>query len=163
MENLNLLLKRLLENKVDFVLIGGYAAVVHGASQVTHNLDICAVMTDTELIKLKEALKDLSPKHRMNPNFQPTLDEYPKAGESIDNFYLKTRAGVLDILKEVSPIGSYTEIKSRAVKIRIFEKECYVISLDDLIAVKQTMSRPKDRAVLEELVAVKKNLKKTSR
>ncbi len=33
MENLNNLLKQLLESKIDFVLIGGYAAVLHGSSQ----------------------------------------------------------------------------------------------------------------------------------
>lgn len=68
MENLNLLLKRLLEKQIDFVLIGGYAAVLHGSSQVTHDIDICAVMTKFELAKLRDALKDLEPKHRMNPN-----------------------------------------------------------------------------------------------
>lgn len=88
MENLNLLLKRLLDSRLDFVLIGGYAAVVHGSSQVTHDLDICAVVTESELEKLKTALKDLNPKHRMNKNFQPSLDELPKKGQILDNYYL---------------------------------------------------------------------------
>lgn len=158
MENLNLLLKRLLEHKVDFVLIGGYAAVVHGASQVTHDLDICAMMTEAELTKLKAALSGLAPKHRMNPNVQPTLDEYPMPGEKIDDFYLKTDAGVLDILKDVKPVGGYEEIKKKAAKVNLFGFECAVISLDDLIAVKKSMTRPKDKAVLEELIQVKKKL-----
>ena len=84
MENLTLILKRLLENKIDFILVGGYADVIHGASQVTHDVDICALIDDKELLKLKDALKDLDPKHRMNPSFQPSLDEYPKPGQNID-------------------------------------------------------------------------------
>lgn len=42
-KNLNLLLKALLEADLEFVLIGGYAAVVHGSSQVTRDLDLCAL------------------------------------------------------------------------------------------------------------------------
>ncbi len=159
MENLNLLLRRLLENKVDFVLIGGYAAVIHGASQVTHDLDICAVMTANEIAKLKIALSGLTPRHRMNPNFQPLLDDYPKPGDSVDNFYLQTDAGVLDILKDAKPAGSFAEIKKNAAKVRLFGFECSVISLNDLIAIKKTMTRPKDKAVLDELIEVKRKLR----
>ncbi len=158
MENLNLLLKRLLEAELDFVLIGGYAAVVHGASQVTHDLDICAVITESELRKLKHALSGLDPKHRMNSAFRPSLDEVPIPGEVLKNYYLRTDAGVLDILDEVSVAGSYQDLKSRAVTIQIFGHVCKVISLDDLIAVKKVMSRAKDKAVLEELLAVRERL-----
>lgn len=158
MENLTLLLKRLLEHRIDFVLIGGYAAVLHGASQVTHDVDICAVMTESELPKLKTALRNLEPRHRMNPNFQPTLDEYPAPGQKIDNYYLKTKAGVIDIINQVQGVGPFEVLKANATTVEIFGFPCQVISLDDLILAKQTMSRPKDKSVLEELLVVKKKL-----
>lgn len=37
MKNLNDLLKRLLNHKIDIVLIGGFAGVVHGSTQVTQD------------------------------------------------------------------------------------------------------------------------------
>lgn len=160
MEKSNLLLKRLLENNIDFVLIGGYAAVVHGVSQVTHDLDICSVITPESLIHLRAALADLAPKHRMNPNFQPSLNEYPPEGQILDNYYLRTNAGVLDILKEVAPAGSFEEIKKRAIEVQVFGYKCKVISIDDLIAIKSVMKRPKDQATLAELLVVKERLKK---
>ena len=160
MESLNLLLKRLLDSGLDFVLIGGYAAVVHGSSQVTHDLDICAVMTDEELSKLKAALKDLKPQHRMNKNFQPSLEEFPKSDQKLDNYYLKTNAGVLDILSSVNPVGSFEEIKKNAIEVKIFGNICRVISLDDLIKVKQTMTRDKDKIVLNDLLSLKQKLGK---
>lgn len=160
MENLNLLLRRLLDSEIDFVLIGGYAAIVHGASQVTHDLDICAVITEEQLIKLKSALRDLEPKHRMNPSVQLSLDDFPVKGKSIDNYYLRTNAGVLDILKDVSAVGDFQKLKSNANTIRIFGHECKVISLDDLIKAKTAMTRPKDKSVLEELLIVKQKLLK---
>lgn len=152
MENLNLLLKRLLESKIDFVLIGGYAAVFHGSSQVTHDLDICAVITDPELEKLKKALRDLNPKHRMNPNFQPSLEEYPTPGINLKNFYLSTSAGVLDILETVEPVGDFERIKKNSLTVTLFGQTCRVISLDDLIQVKESMTRPKDKSVLHDLL-----------
>lgn len=160
MANLNLLLKRLLEHKIDFVLIGGYAAVLHGAAQVTSDVDICSVITSSELTKLKIALKDLEPKHRMNPNFQPKLEEYPTSGQILDNYYLKTSSGVLDILKKVDPVGSFERIKKNSVEVKIFGYVCKVISLDDLIEVKKHMTRPKDKSVLRELLEVKRKLAK---
>lgn len=106
MENLTLLLKRLLEHQIDFILVGGYAAVLHGASQVTHDVDICALIDEKGLEKLKIALKDLEPKHRMNPSFQPSLDEYPTPGQTLDNYYLKTKSGVPDFSEMHHPISS---------------------------------------------------------
>lgn len=156
MENLNLLLKRLLEAQVDFILIGGYSAVIHGSSQVTHDLDICAVMTDEQLDRLKTALKDLDPRHRMNPTFQPSLNDTPKDSKEMQNYYLRTKAGVLDILAEVSPVGDFQRIKEKAITVNLFNHPCHVISLDDLITVKSAMNRPKDKFVLDELLAVKK-------
>lgn len=160
MENLNLLLKRLLENKIEFVLIGGYAAVVHGVSLVTHDLDICAVVTPGILEQLRTALSDLDPLHRMNPSFQPSLKKYPAKGQLLDNYYLKTKEGILDILKEVQPIGTFEQIKQRAIVINVFGYECRVISLDDLIEIKTTMKRPKDQATLAELLAIREKIKK---
>jgi predicted nucleotidyltransferase len=155
MENLNHLLKRLLESGIDFVLIGGYAAVLHGSSQVTQDIDICAVITESDLQKLRHALGDLEPKRRMNPGFQPSLADYPPSGQSLENYYLRTNSGVLDIIRNVDPVGSFERIKSSAVTVQLFGLPCKVISLDDLIAVKKAMRRPKDKATLQELEAIK--------
>ena len=151
MENLNHLLKLLLESKIDFVLIGGYAAVLHGSSQVTQDIDICAVISDVNLEALRMTLRDLDPKHRMNPNFQPSLMDYPAKGQKIDNYYLRTKSGILDIIQEVRPIGSFERVKENAITVSLFGHPCKVISLDDLIEVKKSMTRPKDKVTLDEL------------
>jgi|GEM_PF-1469467 len=58
MQNLNQLLKVLLEAKIDFVLIGGYAGVVYGSTQLTRDLHICMYLNDDDLKTLQQALKD---------------------------------------------------------------------------------------------------------
>lgn len=160
MENITLLLKTLLESKIDFVLIGGYASVVHGASQITHDIDICAVITPENIHELREALKDLEPKYRLNPSHQPSLNDYPKTGQSLDNYYLKTKAGVLDIIKNVVPVGDFERIKEKSIIVPLFGKKCRVISLDDLIEVKRSMTRDKDKTVLKELLEIKSRTSK---
>ncbi len=155
MENLNNLLKTLLESKIDFVLIGGYAAVVHGSMQVTQDVDICAMMTDAHISALRDSLRNFKPVHRMNPSFQPSFLDVPKLGQKMSNIYLRTDLGILDILDIVEPVGDFNRIKEKSIEISLFGYRCKVISLDDLIAVKKSMSRPKDKTVLIELLALK--------
>jgi predicted nucleotidyltransferase len=157
MKNLNDLLKRLLDNDVDFVLIGGFAGVIHGATQVTQDLDICAVLSEDQIEKLRNALKDLSPIHRMNKQAKISFLERPRKGEAIQNLYLETNAGVLDVIQEVAEVGDFKALKQNADEVELFGKRCKVISLDDLIKVKKNLKRGKDKSILEELLAIKKS------
>jgi hypothetical protein len=153
--DLRALLKRLIQNNIDFVLVGGFACVVHGSSLVTEDIDICIAINEEQIKKLRNALKDLSPKHRMNPNFKPSFLSHPQKLEGVNNIYLETDFGVLDILSEVRPVGDFEAIKSRAITISLFDQECHVISLDDLIKVKESMTRPKDKEAASQLKAIK--------
>lgn len=159
MQNLKTLLKNLLENEIDFVLIGGFAAVVHGSTLVTQDLDICAAITDEQIEKLRKALKDINPIHRMNTKAKLSFLEHPQEIKGISNIYLKTDLGVLDILSETQPAGNFAEIKKRAIEISLFGHRCKVISIEDLIRVKEAMKRPKDLMTVEELRLVQKKSK----
>ena len=57
-QNLKALLETLLLNNVDFVLIGGFAGVVHGSTLVTQDLDICAAITKENIEALRISLRD---------------------------------------------------------------------------------------------------------
>jgi hypothetical protein len=118
---------------VDFVLIGGFAASVHGCTTVTQDIDICAAITEEEVAKLREALKDLHPRHRMNPNAKHSFLDYPVELKGVHNIYLETDLGVLDILSQAQPAGSFAEIRSRSFEIPLFGRKCRIISIDDLI------------------------------
>lgn len=158
--NLKSLLEKLIQSKVEFVLIGGFACAVHGSSLVTEDLDICITINDEQIRKLREALKDISPRHRMNPNFKPSFMTYPEKIDDLKNIYLETDLGVLDILGEVQPIGDFAVVKSHALEISLYGYSCSVISLDDLIRVKESMKRPKDKEATAQLRAIRDRLKK---
>ena len=154
--NLKALLERLLVHKIDFVLIGGFAAVVHGATVVTQDIDICLAMTDACVSQLRTALGDLHPWPRMNPSATRSFLDYPADTQGLKNIYLKTDLGVLDILSEAQPAGDFESIKSRAVEVSLYGYLCKVISISDLIEVKKSMNRPKDIQAVGELELIQK-------
>lgn len=156
MQNLNLILNRLINAEIDFVLIGGYAGIVHGSTQVTQDIDICAALTKENIEKLRKCLKDANPIHRMNSNFKPSFLDYPEETESLNAIYLETDFGILDILASVTAVGNFETVKQNAVEIEVFGRKCFVISLDDLIQVKSHMGREKDKLAVRELLAIKK-------
>ncbi len=155
MQNLKELLQLLLKNKTDFVLVGGFASVVHGSIAVTQDLDICMAITSESIDQLRATLSEVAPVHRMNPNFQPSFLNYPEDLAGVKNIYLKTKLGVLDILSELPPAGDFDEIKKRSIAVDLYNYQCRVISLEDLIEIKKSMGRAKDKEVLEQLLKIK--------
>ena len=158
-DNLKALLKRLLDHNVDFVLAGGLACVVHGSPLVTQDVDICVFFDDLQIAKLREALKDLDPKFRMNPNFKPSFLDHPKRSNELKNIYLETSLGILDMMSELQPVGDFQAVSRRAVTIRLYGHDCKVVSLEDLISIKEMMSRPKDKEALLHLREILKRIK----
>lgn len=53
MSNLNELLQRLCDADIDFVVVGGFAGVLHGSTLVTRDLDVCTVLTGANVEKLR--------------------------------------------------------------------------------------------------------------
>jgi len=72
----------------------------------------------------------------------------------IDLCYRRTKG--LELLGFLEPLGDYEVISKRALTIRVGEIDLKVIHIDDLIAIKQYLQRPKDRDSLMHLLAIKK-------
>jgi predicted nucleotidyltransferase len=91
----------------------------------------------------------------MNPNVKHSFLEYPKTVKDTKNIYLQTDLGIFDVLSEVPPAGTFTEIKNRAAEILLYGYNCKVIAIDDLIKIKESMTRAKDIQIAKELKAIK--------
>jgi predicted nucleotidyltransferase len=154
------LLKKLIDADIDFVLIGGYAGVVHGSTMVTRDLDICALVTPEQIGKLRECFKEFHPTHRMTPKRLSFLN-FPEELQGIKNIYLETDLGVLDIISEVTGVGDFTRLASQAIGIELYGRQCKVISIEDLILAKEAMGRDKDKAIVKELKAIQDSIKKS--
>jgi predicted nucleotidyltransferase len=153
MKSLHVLLQRFADAGLEFVVVGGFAGVLHGSSYVTDDLDICAVMSPETIAKLRMILADLKPVHRMTPQKLSFL-EHPPVGQPLANIYLETDAGVLDVLGNVLGIGDYQALARHAIEIPLFGRRCRVISLEDLIKAKEAMGREKDLLTAKELRAI---------
>ncbi|MGC1521637.1 MAG: hypothetical protein WA803_08875 [Steroidobacteraceae bacterium] len=64
MIDINRPLQRLCDADIDFVIVGGFAATLHGSSLVTRDLDVCAILSNENVEKLRDALRDLKPAYR---------------------------------------------------------------------------------------------------
>jgi hypothetical protein len=56
------LLARLPDSGFEFVVVGGVAAIAHGASTLTRDLDVAAPMTTENLTRLLDVLRPLHPR-----------------------------------------------------------------------------------------------------
>src|SRR5262249_37194553 len=72
------------------------------------------------------------------------------------NFTFNTDFGPLDLLGWVEPLGPYENLLPRAEQIALGAQKLAVISLDDLIAIKRHINRPKDQVALLQLEALKR-------
>jgi predicted nucleotidyltransferase len=151
---LNQLLKILAENNIDFIVIGGFAGVLYGSTLVTRDLDICSALAPADIERLRKVLSPYHPTHRMTPQKLSFMTE-PRSIESIDNLYLETDYGVLDILSTVKGLPAFDILKKRATKFELFGNKVNVLSISDLIEAKKQMGRPKDKMSADELEQIR--------
>ena len=154
MQNLNAMLARLVAGGVEFVLVGGYAAVAHGASLMTRDVDICCRFSKENLIRLRDALAETHPRHRMTSDRQP-LELTDDLCARLNNLYLETDLCVLDCLGEVAGIGDYEAVLKNSLEVELPAGKFRMLDLDGLIRAKEAMGRPHDRLTVIQLRAIK--------
>ncbi len=153
MPDLERLLEHLVRAEVEFVVVGGYAAMAHGSTYVTFDVDICAPLFGPNLERLHTALAKLHPCHRMMPQELPfTL---PAVGEQgFKNVYLKTDLGQLDCLGDLPGIGDYAFVLAHSIALKVSFGECRFLDCPTLIRAKEVVGRPKDFLVAAQLRAI---------
>ena len=154
MNDLNQLIQRLCDADIEFVIVGGFAAMLYGSSQVTRDLDVCALLTAENVQKLRLAFRNAHPAHRLTPQNLSFLDN-PEPGVEVKNLYLRTDIGALDVLSSIRGVGDFERICEQAQGVELFGRRCRVISLDDLIRAKEAMGREKDLFTAKELRAIR--------
>jgi len=143
MQNLAELTKRLIDARVEFVLVGGFAAMAHGVMRGTRDVDVCCPFSEDNLMRIQGALSGLHPVH--NPGTDLPLELTPALRASLRNLYLKTDLGMLDCLGEIKAVGGYDEVLSHSVELELPIGKCRVIDIDALIVAKEAMDRDHDR------------------
>ena len=151
---------RLLDERgVRFVLIGGVAAAAHGSPSVTQDLDVCYERSDENLSCLAGVLRELHATLRGAPADVPfSLDRATLARG--DQFTFSTDAGDLDCLGTPAGTTGFADLAAGAVSTDLDGLNVLVASIDDLIRMKRAVGRPKDRAEVEILGALRDEIRR---
>ena len=154
MQNLSELTRRLISSEAEFVLVGGFAAVAHGVTLVTRDVDICCRFSEANLMRIQKAFADLHPVHRSRPDLPLQLN--PEQCASLKNLYLKTDLGIVDCLSEILGVGSFEEVFKHSVEVELPYGKCRIIDLDALIRAKEAMNRDHDIITVKYLKEIQK-------
>ena len=134
-------LKSLIDNKVRFLLVGGYAVVYHGYWRVTEDLDIWIPVEKTNASRVVEALRQFG------------FDVTSLSEDLFLQEHQILRMGIAPVLIEIHTSitgGTFEECFKRRVDADIEGVVVPIISIDDLRRVKAA-GRPKDLADLDAL------------
>ncbi len=149
--DLSALLKGLSEAAIEFIVVGGLAAVAQGAPVTTFDLDIVHHQTDENIKRLFEFLKSIDAYQRRPDDkiIEPTEEDLKGKGHIL----LNTRYGPLDVLAFIEKGHGFKELLTHTVEIEFQGYKVYVLSLDKILDLKRDSKDPKDRyrlSVLEE-------------
>jgi hypothetical protein len=154
MAQLNQLVQRLITARVEFVLVGGFAAIAHGVSLMTQDVDVCCPFNPENIRAVHAAVGDLHPVHRMTPQKLPFVWSLELCS-GLKNLYLDTDFGPLDCLSSVLGVGEFEEVKRRSIEAPMPLGACLVLDIDALIDAKFATNRTRDRMTILQLKAIK--------
>ncbi len=146
-EILNLLNK----HEVEFIVVGGVAAVIQGAPVTTFDLDALVRVSEENAERLIRALGELDARYREHQSrLSPTKEDILAGGHLL----LLTRAGPLDVLGFIGDKERYEDMLNRSSEVAMTVGKFLVLDLEELVRQKRSSSRTKDRVMLELLEEV---------
>jgi hypothetical protein len=143
------LLRVLIEHQVDFVVIGGFAALLHGSALPTIDLDITPGSTRQNLERLASALRELDA--RVHVPGQAEGLRFDCSAATIARartWNLVTSCGPLDISMEPDGTHGYEDLRRGRVRIELDTLPVPVACLADVVRSKEAAGRDKDRLAL---------------
>lgn len=147
------------QHAVEYVLIGGLAAVLRGSTVMTNDADIVPANSPANLSRLSEALWALDAKLRAATNPDGVdFDPHPALLHSMAMLNLHTRCGDLDVAFTPAAIDDYTQLVAASNEYEINGHTVRVASLADIIRSKEAAGRAKDYATLPVLYALREEI-----
>ena len=147
--NLSEVLEGLLVAGVDFILVGGLAAVIQGAPITTMDVDIVHNQSPENVAKLLAFLKLVDAFHRRLDDKLIEPKESDLTGEGHALF--TTRLGPLDVLAIIEEGRSYGDLLDHTVEIEFRGHTLRVLDLKMLIQLKRSSTDLKDKQRLPVL------------
>lgn len=140
-------LRTLRESQVEFILVGGLAAVLNGAPIQTYDVDLVYSREPVNIKRLLAVLASMDAIFRIQPErrLRPTASHLAASG----HLNLLTRYGPLDLLATIGRDLAYDDLLSHSTEMDIGEGlRIPVLDLETLIAIKEQLGGEKDVAML---------------
>lgn len=151
------LLRTLVDHEVEFCVIGAVAAWLQGNPSVTLDLDVMPRRDLDNAERLASALNALNA-HSRGEETPVELEGADFLGWRTQSF--DTDAGPLDVVPTAAAIGGFEEVAT--VELTLGEFSVRVLTIDEVIASKEKLGRPKDTAALPALYATREALRRRS-
>ena len=156
------ILNALHDRHVEFVIVGGVAAALHGGSRVTFDLDLVPSLAPASWQAAVDLLWSLGARPRIAEPVERIRDVdhvrrwRREKGMLALNF--RTTDGGMEIDLLVGESDAFDELRQRAVDVTVDQRTFFVASIDDLISMKQRAGRPQDLLDIAELRNIQKRL-----
>lgn len=139
------ILKTLADHQVEFLVVGGVAAVALGVPIATWDLDVIHNCAPENVKRLLVALEALEVRYWHRPGLRPDESHLSGPGHQL----LATRLGRLDVLGAIGNGHTYADLVPRSVEVELAAGfRCRVLDLETQIAIKEEIGAEKDLAVL---------------
>ncbi len=140
------ILKTLADHEVEFIVVGGVAAVALGAPvNSALDIDVVHLITPANVQRLLAALAELDAHYRDRPELRPGESDLSSPGHQL----LATRLWPLDVLGAIGKGRVYADLLPRSVEVEFSPSlRCRVLDLETQIAIKEEIGAAKDLAIL---------------
>lgn len=139
-------LEVLARHRVDYIVVGGIAAVLGGAPISTFDLDIVHDRAADNVERLLGALTELDARYRDLTGRVLRVEALGLRGPG--HHLLSTRFGPLDVLGRIGQASDYQSLVGESAPRPLGVHQVRVLGLPALIRSKVEAGRDKDRAVL---------------
>jgi predicted nucleotidyltransferase len=153
------ILQTLAEHEVEFIIVGGICAVLHGAPVSTFDLDIVHSRAPENIQHLISALRRMDTCYRGRGEQRLVPDSHHLA--STGHHLLMTTYGPLDVLGTIGSGHDYEGLFGHSEDIIVDDLQLRLLDLENLIKIKEETARAKDQAVLSILRQTLKEKQKT--
>ena len=148
------LLERLVARGVDFVVIGGFAVIVHGHVRLTRDVDIACATDPGNLEALGSLLVELGAT-LAGVGSEPPFSPDPQTLRRAEPLTLDTALGRLDVHSRPPGAPPYEALRRNAARYRLDGFFVLVASIEDLLSMKRAAGRATDAADVEALEAIR--------
>jgi hypothetical protein len=156
--DLSAIIEGLIKAEVQFILVGGLAAVIQGAPVTTMDVDIVHSRSSENISKLFAFLKSIDATYRRPDDkiIAPKEEDFSGMGHAL----FSTCIGPLDVLAFIEERKTYEDLLKHAIQIEFRGHTIQVLDIKMLIELKKKSKDPKDKRRLPVLEETLRQLEK---